>query len=354
MFLIPDTAWKFGCGRYIQKAGALAELGAEVLRHGHKPLLISGVRAWNAAGEAVLKGLGNLPYEHILHSKPCCEEFARSYAALAREKECDVIVGIGGGLMMDVAKLTAELAALPVLTVPTISATCAAFAPLSVVYTEEGRTRGTWFYENEVAGCLADLDILCRQPLRYAAAGMVDSLAKAVEIRHNLLYESTAPDLELAKMNAEYLFSRLKELSGQVAADLQAGKPTRALEEMVYLTIPTTGVVSGMARGKLQSALGHCLYESVRTVFTREAASALHGELVGIGLRMLLKYDCGHSDLIDSIMEALHLPMRLRDTGIALTDENVGLLLHSMLNSSYTEARTYDEQRMRQALLEIW
>lgn len=352
--MIPDTAWKFGCGRYIQKHGALQELEKEILRLGRKPLLISGFNAWNAAGEQTIAGLGGLPFHHVIHRQPCCEESARAYAALAKEEDCDVIVGIGGGVMMDTSKLTAELALLPVITVPTLSATCAAFAPLSVVYTPEGQTRGSWFYETEVNACIADMDILSRQPLRYAASGIADSLAKAVEIRHNLLYEEAAPDLAFAQNDAEYIFRRLTELSPKVAEALQKGEPSRVLEEMVYLTIPATGVVSGAARGRMQSALGHCLYESVRTAFIKEAAGALHGELVGIGLRMQLIYDCGVSALIDPMMEALRLPMRLSEVNIPATEKNLNCLLETILASSFTADRNYDVERIRKALKMVW
>ncbi len=104
MFTNPDSAWKFGCGRYIQKAGALSALRNEVLRLGRKPLLICGRQAWQAAREAALTGMGELPYEQVFHATPCCEEDARAYAALAQEKNCDVIIGLGGGVVLDTAQ----------------------------------------------------------------------------------------------------------------------------------------------------------------------------------------------------------------------------------------------------------
>ena len=352
--MIPDSAWKFGCGRYIQKAGALNELGNEVLRLGRKPLLICGNRAWQAAGKAALTGIGDLPYEQVLHTAPCCEESALAYAALAQEKICDVIIGLGGGVVLDTAKLAAELAQRPVITVPTISATCAAFAPLSVVYTPDGKTRGTWFYENEINSCIVDMDILGRQPPRYVASGILDSLAKAIEIRHNLLYAEASLDLAFARHSAEYIFQRLAKIAPEIANASKSGTVPSELEEMVYLTIPATGIVSGVSRGRMQSALGHCLYECVRTAFTGEAATTLHGELVGIGLRMQLKYDFGTSESIDPIMHALQSPIRLTDAGIADTEDNLEKLVKTIMDSSYTQGRPYEVKRLQQALREIW
>ena len=350
MFMVPDTAWKFGCGRYIQKSEAIRELNTEILRLGKKPLLLSGIRAWESVGDAVLAGIGTIPYKHCFHRGPCSEEIAHAYAIKAYDADCDVVIGVGGGVLMDTAKLTAEFAKLPIVTVPTISATCAAFAPISVVYTPSGKTRGTWFYKNEVNCVVVDMDVLSRQSLRYAASGIVDSLAKAIEIRHNLRYEASTPELALAQINADYIFSRLTKLSQRISEKTLSPE----LQEMVYLTIPATGLVSGMARGQMQSALGHCLYESVRTVFTKEAACVLHGELVGIGLRFLLKYDGENAELLDETMKKLYLPMRLSETGIPFTNSNLELLCETILASPLARTRNYDKNRISDALKYIW
>ena len=82
----------------------------------------------------VLSHLGEELYEGY-PTKVQVEDFAN----LARKEERGVIVGIGGGKIMDLSKAVANQAGLPVLLIPRIAATCAAFSPLSVLYTEEGK-----------------------------------------------------------------------------------------------------------------------------------------------------------------------------------------------------------------------
>ena len=65
---------------------------------------------------------------------------------------------------------------------PASSATCAAYTPLSVRYTPDGRTVGTLHFDREVNGVLADSAILLAQPTRLYLAGVFDALAKFVEI----------------------------------------------------------------------------------------------------------------------------------------------------------------------------
>ncbi len=330
MYLIPDPAWKFGCGRYIQKSGALKELAGEIGRLGRKALVLSGRKAWKAVLDRYKDPLAGIDCLHIVHTEPCSEDAARLYAEEMKRTGADVIVGIGGGRIMDLAKMAAYFSGCPVVNVPTICATCAAYTPLSVLYTPEGRALGSWFFENEIACLIADTDIMARQPARYAFAGIADSMAKMIEIDHNIRYTSETADMVFARFNAEYLYRRLSGIAPEMPGELDKGEPSRKIDELVYLTVAATGMVSGCARGQGQSALAHGLYEAARTLFTREAAGYLHGEIVGVGLRLQLAYDDKDLSDLDRILSALKLPMHLRDIGMPENEEVYGAVAEDL------------------------
>ena len=125
-----DNAYKFGAGRYLQEAGALNLLGGEVARLGKKALVIAGPRAWAATegkAEKSLKDAG-VEFELSLYPDQNTYERAKEHALQALTTGCQVIVGVGGGRIMDQAKATAHFAGdLPIVEVPTSIATCAAF-----------------------------------------------------------------------------------------------------------------------------------------------------------------------------------------------------------------------------------
>ena len=350
MWHIPDPAWKFGCGRYIQKPDAILDLPAEIARLGGSALILCGRNARNASLALHPGLLDGIPHREIEHTAPCSEAAARRYAQIAREDGWKAVVGVGGGKIMDLAKLTGDLAGLPVVNVPTICATCAAFTPLSVMYSEEGAALGTWFFETEIACLLVDTRILARQPLRYAMAGLVDSLAKKIEITHNSAFLPKGPDMAYARFSAQYLYEQLEEIALRVPAALAAGEPCDTVERLAYLTIPVTGLVSGCARGQGQSALAHALYESVRTLFTREAADALHGELVGVGLRAQLRYDGLDGQALDAIMTATHMPMTLHELGVSPDEDALDRLTENMLTRDMIHPEAENAGRLREAL----
>ena len=126
-----------------------------------------------------------MEFELSLYPDQNTYERAKEHALQALTTGCQVIVGIGGGRIMDQAKATAHFAGdLPIVEVPTSIATCAAFAPLSVMYTAEGTSLGSLRYDHEVNAIVMDMDVICKEPPRYAASGIMDGMAKMIEIQN--------------------------------------------------------------------------------------------------------------------------------------------------------------------------
>ena len=103
-----DNAYKFGAGRYLQEAGALNLLGGEVARLGKKALVIAGPRAWAATegkAEKSLKDAG-VEFELSLYPDQNTYERAKEHALQALTTGCQVIVGVGGGRIMDPVSYT--------------------------------------------------------------------------------------------------------------------------------------------------------------------------------------------------------------------------------------------------------
>ena len=60
---------------------------------------------------------------------------------------------------------------LPIITVPTIASTCAAWTPLSVMYDEHGAVVAEDWLSHSPKAVIADTEVIMKAPVRYLIAG---------------------------------------------------------------------------------------------------------------------------------------------------------------------------------------
>lgn len=358
--IILDSAIKFGCGRYRQDTGILEECGQEIKRFGKKAYVIAGKKAYQAVRERLEAGFkkAGLDFVVTVYEGQCSYEKAREYADKCLEAGCDEVVGIGGGKIMDFAKAAAEFAHLGTVNIPTSLATCAAFTTMSVMYQEDGARKDCWRFEHEIDAVLVDMDIIAKCPARYAAAGILDAMAKKIEIlngRPSMSLTDTSIDLYSAYRMAEYTYEALESYGPEAVEDIKAGKLTKAVHDVTFLSIAVTGVLANITKSFSQSALGHKLYDAVRTFFTKEAADALHGEIVAVALFTQLYYNRlpEAKKALREFMSRLDMPLSLKELGIESTKENLKVLEDFLIDSPYVEPAQENLALLHQAIKQM-
>lgn len=351
MFNVTDTAWKFGCGRYIQRADALKELEHEIMLCGNRPFFITGKRSIEAV-RAVYPNMKEPEEGHFFqYTGPCSMEMGEKLAALISKGKDSCVVGIGGGKIMDLTKLAGKLAGVRVIQVPTISATCAATTCLSVLYDEHWSTTGSYYYESEVDAVIVDTEILCRQPYRYAAAGILDSMTKACEIIHHGEIVEQKADLYFAYSMAKHIFSRLYAIYPKAIGDIKNNVNSKEVEELAFLTIGATGIVSGTARGSFQTAIAHAVYEEGRKRYPAELLPSLHGEIVGVGMRYQCRYTGRYEKEVEEILLKTDMPRYLRDIGLG--KEYIPDLADGMAQRLIDTGKKIDKCRLEKIMFDM-
>ena len=358
---IREKSFRIGSGRYLQEPGILKNLGSEVLRLGKAPLIVGGKTALELTASTIERSVSAVcpHYRTEIHTGTCNEEDARALAELALQEGFDVIVGVGGGVIMDFAKMIAHFSSLPIINVPTSSATCAAYTPLSVMYTKDGLTVGSFHHEREVNAVLADTAVISTQPVRLLLAGVFDAMAKYLEIKHR--YNGEGNDyplgLDFAYSLSERSFKVLCDKTDSCISDMQNRVLSECVEEIVFTTIAATGVISGIARGSNQCALAHKFYEITRVLWSEEAKPYLHGEIVGAGL-LLQNYYNGEAERnteLIKLMQKHSMPYRVGDFGIRRTEESFCEYFNRIKNSSAINERNSDEcEKFALALRYFW
>ncbi|MFM6307687.1 MAG: iron-containing alcohol dehydrogenase, partial [Dolichospermum sp.] len=135
-------------------------------------------------GKEVLNALFQSPQLHsilVSYGADCCEVSLKALRKTAKEHQADIIIAIGGGKALDTAKLVAHQLVLPVITIPTSAATCAAWTALSNVYS----TTGAFLYDVALSRCpdllILDYNLIQTAPQRTLVAGIGDAIAKWYE-----------------------------------------------------------------------------------------------------------------------------------------------------------------------------
>ena len=318
-----EPAFLFGCGRFRMEGHLLENCADEVVRFGRRPLFVCDDNSYAVAFDKVASSLRAAGVEPkvLRHYGFCNREDALARAEAGALDGVDVVLGCGGGVVLDFAKLLADIADAPVVTMPTSSAQCCAYTPISPCYTREGRYVSTTHFRREVAMALLDTTILSRQPPRLLAAGALDAMAKKIEMEFWRALPGGAAVCGaaqgIAESIAEYIYGLLDSSIDGAMADLAKGEPTPRLQDVFFASIVGAGIVSGIAGGSRQTSIGHRFYYFERTHRPADAARFTHGELVAVGLVMQLAYN-GHLD------DSRKLAARLRGWGLAASVAELG------------------------------
>lgn len=336
----------------------LEQSGGLIARFGRRALIVGGEKGMAAAMpalETALRDGGVTIAGRAWYGGECTYAHMDRLAALGRAAGADVVLGVGGGKALDTAKGCARKMNAPVITVPTIAATCAAVTKLSVVYDENSVFKECMLYDTPPAFALIDTALLARSPARYLLAGIGDALAKHVECsfttRGRALPHACGMAVALSKAAYEPHFQYAKA----ALADMARFEATMAVEQAALANIVTTGMVSLMLEEVYNGGVAHALFYGLTTLPDFEK-NCLHGHAVGYGVLVQLALDGQTAEYarLRALYGEIGMPKRLGELGYALTDEVLDAIVPLALTALRRDRVTPYEvspERLREALL---
>lgn len=270
---------------YLNRDGLISEVGDFVGPLASRILIVTGPQAWQATSQAIESSLRqhNILYEVTFQQGPCTHQAIDQVATAARTWNAELILGIGGGRALDCAKAVGDLLGqLPVVAVPTIAATCAAWSPISVIYDGRGAHVAPLPLKRLPVWVLVDSEVIARSPARYLKAGIVDALAKWYEFQPYLQADPTSLALVLKARAAGLALEMFNRHGDQALKDIEAQRVTSALRQVIDANIALAGLANSMKDDVARVGVAHAIHNSM----TRqpELHHWLHGEKVGFGL----------------------------------------------------------------------
>ncbi|WP_204139664.1 iron-containing alcohol dehydrogenase family protein [Halomicronema sp. CCY15110] len=298
--------------------GILPHMGAAIAALGTRPLVIGGERSLAQAEPWLTPALQDLTTATATYGADCSEAtLARLSDAIAAH-QADLIIGVGGGKALDTAKLAAHQAQLPVVTIPTSAATCAAWTALSNVYSEAG----AFLYDVALARCpdllILDYDLVATAPQRTLIAGIGDALAKWYE------GSVSSGDSDQTLIIAAVQQARvLRDLLLQKTPAALAEPGGAVWREVVDACVLLAGVMGGLGGAQCRTVAAHAVHNGLTHL--AESHGILHGEKVAYGILVQLRLEeiAQQSSLaytsrqqLMQFYQAIGLPQTLADMGL--------------------------------------
>ncbi|MFD1900541.1 iron-containing alcohol dehydrogenase family protein [Enterococcus termitis] len=307
---------------YECREGAWNDLEAHLNRRKLKRVMIlHGKDSWEAA-KNYFPSLVNIDALFVYYGGECTDEKTAELKQLFEQNELEGIVAVGGGKIADLGKAVANKCQAPVLILPTLAATCAAYTPLSVIYDQAGSMVRYDVFAQSNALVLIEPNVILNSPIDLMIAGIGDTVAK--------WYEADAMISQLAVQSieiqvADFAAQKCREIllyDSQAALEAMEKKEiNQAFLNVVETNILLGGMVGGFGDDYGRTAGAHSIHDALTIL--PESHKQLHGNKVAYGVLVQLVIEDKWDEIEQLIpfYQQLKLPISLKEMQMTLTDE---------------------------------
>lgn len=274
--------------------------------------VITGVETYMVAGRRVIDSLNDsgISTDHLLVYSPTVEE-VNAVKARVKETKPQVILGVGGGTKIDVAKLGAAHQGLPFISVPTTASHDGIASPLASV---KGSDKAYSIMAQAPMAIIADTNVIVQAPHRYTASGCGDVLAKFTAVQDWFLAYKVRNEYY-----GEYAASLALMSAKLVSRNAEAIRPgdEEGLRILLEALISCGVAMSIAGSSRPSSGSEHLFAHALDVVASKHA---MHGEQAGVGAIMMARLHKLNWRRIKSKLEKTGAPTTAEELGVEPED----------------------------------
>lgn len=311
--------------KYVQGTGALAQAGHYIAPLGKNALIVWDHVVHDLFSEQLEASFENneVGFESFIFSGECSRNQVAIGLEKARKADVDLVVGVGGGKAIDLAKAIAFPLQARMISVPTVASNDAPTSAATVYYTDEGVLDGWDVWPRNPDLVLVDSRIIAEAPIRWLVSGIGDALATWFEANaaykgRRLAFSGGVPTMTAMSL-ARLCYETLLDDGVDALRDARHHVVTPALERIIEANILLSGI--GWESGGLATA--HTLGNGLSMLDCTHSYS--HGEKVAFGLvtQLCLDDEIGAQERNRAVrfMVEVGLPVTLADIGMAELSE---------------------------------
>jgi glycerol dehydrogenase len=307
--------------RYTQGRDATRNLGREMayLGIGGPALIVAGRSALAQLFDPWKQALGEVGCSYAIHNfggECSLAEILRIRHA-AEALAARVMIGAGGGKVLDAARATAAELGLPFVSCPTLASTDAPCSAVSVIYTESGTVEEIRILPCNPVLVLVDTQVIVQAPPRLLASGMGDALATWFEARACAASHSKnlrgGSSTRSALTLAELCYRTLLEDGMEAMKAARTQEVTPAFERVVEANT----LLSGLGFESSGLAAAHSIHNGLTVA--PQTRSSYHGEKVAFGTLVQLVLENSRISEIEEVIgfcTQAGLPVTLAQIGL--------------------------------------
>lgn len=343
-------------GQYIQGTGVLNDLPEIISPFGKKAIILASPSVIKNIIPTCGKSIESSGIKIEIFKGECTTEEINRFSQIIDQSESDIVVAMGGGKVIDTAKICADKAKLPVVVVPTIASTDAPCSACAVSYTASGVFETVHYQLRSPSIVLVDNLIIANSPARFLVSGMGDALATWFEAKSCVNSQSPNECNGLSTLSAFHIAKLCYDTLLKYGLLAKIANENKLVTPALVNIIEANILLSGIGFESCGLATAHAVHNGLTEL--NETHQYYHGEKVAFGVLTGLHLNSENKETIDTVYSfcrSVGLPVTLKDLGInKVTREKMQIVAKKTCSpdqSIHHEAIKVSEEMLVDALL---